>query len=186
MVGGEIDVGRGNEINELRDNAVCIADAPIVVVETSGAIALSGAKRGRYAIAGEEVAAHHVNIDYPGRGTFNRFLDCRNEFFIVDWLPFAANVDFLVTGLEKQLQATAVALPAVLRRDKHCAVAVRAVAPHLGMFGIKHRVHQCTGGVRACGTSFRTDLQAPFRDKAGELGRANNRVRLDCHSKLPQ
>ena len=141
MVGGEIDVGGGDEVDELRDNAVCIANAPVVVVEASCAFALCGSERGRHTIAREEVAAHHMNVDDPGRGTFNCLFDCRDEFFVVDWLPFAANVDLLITGLEKQLQATAVALPAILRRDKHCAVAARTVTPHLSMFGIKHRVH---------------------------------------------
>ena len=41
--------------------------------------------------------------------------DCWDEFFIVDWLPFAADVYPFVTGFEEQLQATAIALPAVLR-----------------------------------------------------------------------
>ena len=182
MVGGEIDVGGGGEVDELRDNAVRVADAPVVVVESGGAVAFGGAECGRHAVAGEEVAAHHVDVDDPGRGTLDRLLDRRDEFFVVDWLPFAANVDLFVAGLEEQLQAAAVALPAVLRGDEHGAIAVRAVAPHLGMFGVQHRVHQCAGGVRACGASFRTDLQASFGDEASERGRSVPGVAVDPHA----
>ena len=50
------------------------------------------------------------------------------------------------------------------------------------MLGVKHRIHQCACGVGACGAPFRTDLQAPFRDEAGELGRSVPGVAIDAHA----